>query len=70
MRSTLELFQRLVSLVSNLPDELVTAAINIDEPLALAYLIATNLRIEPEERQKLLELDTIREKLAQAYRHS
>ncbi len=63
VRSTLELFQRLVSLVSNLPDELVTAAINIDEPLALAYLIATNLRIEPDERQKLLELDTIREKL-------
>lgn len=63
VRSTLELFQRLVSLVSNLPDELVTAAINIDEPLALAYLIATNLRIEPEERQELLELDTIREKL-------
>ena len=63
VRSTLELFQRLVSLVSNLPDELVTAAINIDEPLALAYLIATNLRIEPEDRQELLELDTIREKL-------
>ncbi|CAN5812526.1 endopeptidase La [soil metagenome] len=63
VRSTLELFQRLVSLVSNLPDELVTAAINIDEPLALAYLIATNLRIDPEERQELLELDTIREKL-------
>ena len=63
VRSTLELFQRLVSLVSNLPDELVTAAINIDEPLALAYLIATNLRIEPDERQELLELDTIREKL-------
>ena len=63
VRSTLELFQRLVSLVSNLPDELVTAAINIDEPLALAYLIATNLRMDPEERQELLELDTIREKL-------
>jgi len=63
VRSTLELFQRLVSLVSNLPDELVTAAINIDEPLALTYLIATNLRMEPEQRQELLELNTIREKL-------
>jgi ATP-dependent Lon protease len=65
VRSTLELFQRLVSLVSNLPDELVTAAINIDEPLALTYLIATNLRIDPEQRQELLELNTIREKLLQ-----
>ncbi len=63
MRSTTELFQRLVSLVSNLPDELVTAAVNIDDPLQLVYLIATNLRMDPEERQKLLEYDTVREKL-------
>ena len=63
MRSTLELFQRLVSLVSNLPDELVTAAVNVDDPLQLVYLIATNLRMDPTERQELLELDTVREKL-------
>ena len=31
-RNTLELFQRLVSLVSHLPDELVTAALNVDDP--------------------------------------
>ncbi|MFW6074857.1 MAG: endopeptidase La [Chloroflexota bacterium] len=65
MRSTLDLFQRLVRLVSNLPEELITAAINIDDPLALTYLIATNLRMEPEERQDLLELDTVKEKLRQ-----
>jgi ATP-dependent Lon protease len=68
MRSTVELFQRLVSLVSNLPDELVTAALNIDEPLQLVYLIATNLRMEPEERQHLLELNSVREKLEQISR--
>ncbi|HEX5165066.1 MAG TPA: endopeptidase La [Thermomicrobiales bacterium] len=68
MRSTVELFQRLVSLVSNLPDELVTAALNIDEPLQLVYLIATNLRMEPEERQQLLELNSVREKLEQISR--
>jgi ATP-dependent Lon protease len=62
-RSVIELFQRLVSLVSNLPDELVTAALNIDEPLALVYLIATNLRMDAVDRQDLLELDTAREKL-------
>ncbi len=54
-RNTLELFQRLVSLVSHLPDELVTAALNIDDPRHLVYLVATNLRMEPEERQQLLE---------------
>ncbi len=54
-RNTLELFQRLVELVPHLPDELVTAALNIDDPQHLAYMVASNLRMEPDERQKLLE---------------
>ena len=29
----------------------------------LVYLVATNLRMEPEEKQALLELDTIKAKL-------
>jgi ATP-dependent Lon protease len=62
-RTALELFQRLVSLVSNLPEELVTAALNIDDPLHLVYLLASNLRMDPEERQALLELDSVRDKL-------
>ena len=62
-RNTLELFQRLVSLVSHLPDELVTAAINVDDPRHLVYLVATNLRMEPEERQELLEENSVQEKL-------
>jgi ATP-dependent Lon protease len=63
-RNTLELFQRLVSLVAHMPDELVTAALNVDDPRHLVYLVATNLRIDAEERQHLLELDSVREKLA------
>jgi ATP-dependent Lon protease len=63
MRNTLELFQRLVSLVSSLPDELATAAFNIDDPLHLVYLISSNLRMEPEEKQELLELDSVRSKM-------
>ncbi len=62
-RNTLELFQRLVSLVAHMPDELVTAALNVDDPRHLVYLVATNLRMDPEERQRLLELDAVREKL-------
>lgn len=69
MRSTVNLFQRLVSLVSNLPDELVTAALNVEEPLHLAYLIATNLRMDPDERQVLLEYDSVREKLTHLTRY-
>ncbi|HUZ01750.1 MAG TPA: endopeptidase La [Thermomicrobiaceae bacterium] len=63
VRNAQELFQRLVSLVSNLPEELVTAALNIDDPLHLVYVIASNLRMEPDERQALLELDSVRAKL-------
>ncbi len=63
MRNTLELFQRLVSVVSNLPDELVTAALNIDDPIHLVYLIASNVRMEADERQNLLELEGARAKL-------
>ncbi|MDI3339048.1 MAG: endopeptidase La [Sphaerobacter sp.] len=63
VRNAQELFQRLVGLVSNLPEELVTAALNIDDPLHLVYLIASNLRMEAEERQALLELDSVRAKL-------
>lgn len=62
-RNTLELFQRLVSLVAHMPDELVTAALNVDDPRHLVYLVATNLRMDPEERQRLLELDSVRDKL-------
>jgi len=64
MRNTLDLFQRLVSLVSHLPDELVTAALNVDDDARhLVYLVASNLRMEPTERQELLEIDSVKEKL-------
>ena len=63
-RNTLDLFQRLVALVPHLPDELVTAALNVDDdPRRLVYLVASNLRMEPSERQELLELDSVKDKL-------
>lgn len=63
VRNALDLFQRLVSLVSNLPDELLTAAINVEEPPHLVYFIASNLRLDPELRQQLLELNQVKAKL-------
>ncbi|MHB8571855.1 MAG: endopeptidase La [Candidatus Dormibacteria bacterium] len=56
-------FQKLVSLAPYLPNELVTAALNQDEPLQLAYFIATHLRLELEERQAILELPNVTRKL-------
>src|SRR5919202_370256 len=63
VRNALDLFQRLVSLVANLPDELLTAAINVEEPQHLVYFIASNLRLDAEDRQQLLELDSVKAKL-------
>ena len=63
-RNAIDLFQRLVGLVPHLPEELVTAALNVDDdPRHLVYLIASSLRMEPEERQRLLETDPASAKL-------
>jgi ATP-dependent Lon protease len=62
-RSVVELFQRMVSLVQYLPDELSMAAMNLDDPRQVVYLIATAAQMEPSFRQELLELDSVRAKL-------
>jgi ATP-dependent Lon protease len=62
-RNTMELFQRLISLVSYLPNELMVAVLNTDEPRQLAYLVANAVRIDTEAAQQILEIDSVREKL-------
>jgi ATP-dependent Lon protease len=63
MRNATDLLRRLVSLVSQLPDELLMAAINLDDPRQLVYFIATNIRMEIPDAQSILEIDSVREKL-------
>jgi ATP-dependent Lon protease len=62
-RNTMELFQRLISLVSYLPNELMVAVLNTDEPRQLAYLVANAVRIDTEAAEQILEIDSVREKL-------
>ncbi|MCA9833524.1 MAG: endopeptidase La [Thermomicrobiales bacterium] len=63
-RNAHELFERAVGLVQHLPDELLIASMNaLDDPVHLAYLIASNLRMEPSERQHVLEVTDVAEKL-------
>lgn len=62
-RNTIELFQRFISLVSYLPNELMVAVLNTDEPRQLVYLVANAVRIDTEAAQQLLELPSVREKL-------
>lgn len=63
MRTTLELFRRLVSLVPHLPEELETAAINATSPRQLAYLVAASTRMEYAQAQEILELNPVAAKL-------
>jgi ATP-dependent Lon protease len=63
MRNATDLLRRLVSLVSQLPDELLMAAINLDDPRQLVYFVATNIRMEIPDAQAILETDSVREKL-------
>jgi ATP-dependent Lon protease len=62
-RNAIQLFQRLVSLVQYLPNELALAALNLDDPRQVVYLIASNVQMDLALRQQLLELDSLREKL-------
>lgn len=63
MRNTVDFFRRLVSLSQTLPEELLMAALNVEDPRQLVYMIATSLRMELADAQELLELDDIKDKL-------
>jgi ATP-dependent Lon protease len=63
MRNTTDLFQRLVALVPQMPDELTVAAMNVDDPRQLVYLVASNVGLNRDEAQAILELDDVKEKL-------
>ncbi len=63
MRNTIELFRRLVGLAPHLPEELLMAAINIDDPRQLVYMVSTSLRMDLKDAQEILELDKVEDKL-------
>jgi ATP-dependent Lon protease len=54
-RNVQRTFSEIIEQIPYLPEELQMAVANIDDPAALAHLIAGALRISTEEKQKLLE---------------
>jgi ATP-dependent Lon protease len=62
-RNVQSLFTRIIGLVPYLPEELQLAAANVDDPSALCHLVASTLRLKTEEKQKLLELVNVEERL-------
>ncbi|MCB9139346.1 MAG: endopeptidase La [Caldilineaceae bacterium] len=63
VRTVEQLFRRLIELEPQLPEELAMMAINAEDPLQLAYLTASSTRLSTEDAQKLLELDSVQDKL-------
>jgi ATP-dependent Lon protease len=59
-----KLFQKIISLSPAMPDELKVAALNAQDPGRLTDLIASNLNIALEERQRLLETYSVKSRLA------
>jgi ATP-dependent Lon protease len=55
MRNVQQTFTRIIEDVPYLPEELMMAVANMDDPSALSHLIAGALRIKTEEKQELLE---------------
>jgi ATP-dependent Lon protease len=55
VRNVQQTFSRIIEDVPYLPEELQMAVANLDDPSALAHLIAGALRIKTEEKQALLE---------------
>ena len=65
-RNVQSLFSRIIGLSPYLPEELQIAAANVDDPSALAHLVASTLRsIKTEERQELLEMVNVEQRLRQ-----
>jgi ATP-dependent Lon protease len=62
-RNVQMLFGRIVGLAPYLPAELELAAANVDDPSALSHLVASTLRLKTEEKQRLLELPDVEQRL-------
>ena len=63
MRSTTELFRRLVGLAPYINEELASNVLGESDPKQLAYMVAANTRMELATRQEILELDAVADKL-------
>ena len=63
VRRIQELIEKALSLATGLSEELRAIVMNIDDPLRLAYVLATLIDMKPADKQALLEEDDLLEKL-------
>jgi len=63
MRSLLTLFDQYVKLNKKVPPEILTSLSGIDEPGRLADTIAAHMVLKLDEKQRILEIENVRERL-------
>src|SRR5262249_30681132 len=63
MRRLRELIDRALSMTSGLSQELRGVVAGIDDPLRLAYLLSSLIDMKAEEKQQILESDSLTSKL-------
>ena len=62
-RSVLNLFDQYVKLNKKVPPEILTSLAGIDDPARLADTIAAHMSLKIEEKQKILEIESVRDRL-------
>jgi len=62
-RTVKDLFARIVELAPEIPDEIAPAAQGIGDPKQLAYIVASAVPLSTANRQEILELDRVSERL-------
>ncbi len=68
-RSLIQKFETYVKLNKKLPPEVMVSVSAVDEPDKLADTIAAHLNLKVEEKQTLLEIPSVTERLEQLYAH-
>ena len=64
-RNARDQFEAIANLIPSFPRELVTSITSIEDPLQTVYTIANFQRIELEDAQQLLEIDSTHRKIAE-----
>jgi ATP-dependent Lon protease len=62
-RSAINLFDQYVKLKKNVPPEVLTSLAGIEDPGRVADTIAAHMSLKLEEKQRVLEIDGVRERL-------
>jgi ATP-dependent Lon protease len=62
-RSVISVFDQYVKLNKKVPPEILTSLAGIDEPARLADTIAAHMSLKLDEKQQVLEIDSVRDRL-------